>query len=325
MLPPTREHARIRLEFMAGLGGSGWPSIGMTYGNKERGMRSVAAMHLEIALRHQSASKFPSVSRLLLLLLMLTLVGVGCNSPLRPQGEFVERSVQYRGVVYRYQVFLPTDEFTGKRPVVMFLHGKGEFGYDGEKPTLVGLGPYVRANADTFPAIAVFPQAPDNTQWMGEVNQIALLALEATLNEFDADADRVYLTGLSMGAFGTWLLAMDHPDRFAAIVPVCNNLIASEEHESNESGAEDASPDVAVDPLLSNIAKVQQIPIWIFHGGKDDLVPPVHARRMFAALKAIDARDVRYTEFPDANHNCWDSAYAEPELWIWLFSQHRQQ
>lgn len=276
---------------------------------------------------HQSLKhRFPAGLKLLLLLLVLVtaLLGVACGSPARPQGEFVERSLDYRGVTYRYQVFLPADKFTGKRPVVMFLHGKGELGYDGKKPTLIGLGPYVRAHVDTFPAIAIFPQAPDNTQWIGEVNQIALLALNATLKEFDADPDRVYLTGLSMGALGTWLLAMDHPDRFAAIVPVCNNLIASQTKGDGEPAAAKAPPATPADPLLANVSKVRQMPIWIFHGGKDDLVPPLHARKMFAALKSAGAQGVRYTEFPNANHNCWDPAYSRtPELWPWLFAQHR--
>lgn len=261
-----------------------------------------------------------------LLSLLLAVIGAACGAAPRTHGEFVERSVQIRGVAYRYQVFLPADKFKGKRPVVLFLHGKGELGYDGKKPIQVGLGPYLRANPDTFPAIAVFPQAPDNTQWMGDVNQIAIAALDATLNEFEADPDRIYLTGLSMGGLGTWLLAMEHPDRFAALVPVCSNLTISTSPESGVGMTVEAPASaVEMDPFLANVSKLRHIPVWIFHGGKDDLVPPIHAQRVNAALKSSGAREVHYTEFPNANHNCWDPAYAQtPELWDWLFAQHRR-
>lgn len=244
-----------------------------------------------------------------------------CSPTGRSYGEFVQRSIQYRGVEYHYQVFLPAGP-SKNRPVVMFLHGKGELGYDGKKPTLVGLGPYVRENRDTFPAIAIFPQAPDNTIWVGEVNEIALMALDSTLQEFQADADRVYLTGLSIGALGTWVLGIDHQERFAALVPVCNSLIAARPRT-----ADSGLPDVqrVEDPLLPRVPQLRDMPIWIFHGGMDDIAPPLHARAMFNALKREGAANVRYTEFPRANHNCWDRAYADtPELWTWLFAQKRQ-
>ena len=257
------------------------------------------------------------------LIASMVLVLCSCADEREGKGEFLERSVELYGVTYRYQVFVPARRFGGKRPVVVFLHGKGELGYDGRKPTLVGLGPHLRANADTFPAIAVFPQAPDNTQWTGEVSQIALLALDATLLEFDAEPDRVYLTGLSMGALGTWLIGLEHPGRFAALVPVCNSLLARSAPKELDAGA-DGSPHVAWDPLLSAAPKLRDMPIWIFHGGQDDVVPPLHARRMFEILKSEKAVNVRYTEFPHANHNCWDSAYAgTSELWPWLFAQQR--
>lgn len=259
------------------------------------------------------------------LIVALSLVGTGCNLKSSAPGRFVERWVEIRGVTYRYQVFVPSTKFDGKRPLVVFLHGKGEVGYDGKKPVEVGLGPYIRTHASSFPAIVIFPQAPDNTQWGGEVNQIATAAIDAASKEFKVDSDRVYLTGLSMGGLGTWLLAMEQPNRFAAIVPVCTSLLAQPE-ANNEVTDKSASEKILVstDPLASKVAAIKHIPTWIFHGGKDDLVPPAHARLMHMALKAAGARDVHYTEFPSANHNCWDPAYSHtPELWSWVFAQHR--
>lgn len=251
-----------------------------------------------------------------LLPLLLAVMSAACGAAPGTRAGFVERSVQIRGVTYRYQVFLPARDFKGKRPVVLFLHGNDEVGYDGRKPIQVGLGPYLQAHPDTFPAIAVFPQAPDNTQWMGEVNQIAIAALDATLNEFEADRDRVYLTGLSMGALGVLLLAIEHPDRFAALVPVCSNL-AITVNPGTAPAAEMAS-------FMAGASKLRHVPVWIFHGGNDDRVPPINAKRVSAALKSSGVREVRYTELPNVNHNCWDPAYARtPALWKWLFAQHR--
>lgn len=250
-----------------------------------------------------------------------TLGGCSTMPTQSASGVFVGRSVSVDDVAYRYQVFVPARNVrSDAAPTILFLHGTGERGSDGDKPTRVGLGPYIRAHADTFPAIAVFPQAPDGRDWNGIAAEIAFAALDAATEEFGGDRDRSYLTGLSMGGYGTWELALMQPPRFAALVPVCGGLTAPR-----------AERDLVVTPLRGEadppaaLAKrLQHLPVWIFHGAKDDMVPPRESREISAALKAIGA-DVRYTEFPEANHNSWDPAYSQtPELWPWLFAQRRK-
>ena len=234
-------------------------------------------------------------------------------------GHFVERTLSLGDGPHRYQVFVPARAAGGRHPaVILFLHGTGERGSDGAKPTLVGLGPHVRAHAADFPAIVVFPQAPDGRDWNGPTADLAFAALEQATREFDGDRARTYLTGLSMGGYGTWELALLQPRRFAALVPVCGALLPPREER-----ALSVTPLAGeADPYAALARALRDVPAWIFHGAKDDLVPPADDRRTAAALRAAGA-DVRYTEFPDANHNAWDPAYATPGLWTWLFAQRR--
>ena len=243
----------------------------------------------------------------------------GCMStPARNTGEFLERSIEVGAATHRYQVFVPADR-RARAPVILFLHGSGERGSDNRKQVDVGIGDHVRAHAADFPAIVVFPQAPDGSEW-NQVADIVMAQLDAATREFDGDPERTYLTGLSMGGFGTWDYALREPARFAALVPICGGLVAATRPSLNVAAIAGAS-----DPYATAARRLRDIPAWIFHGAKDDLVPPEYSRRMHAALRAAGARDVRYTEFPDANHNSWDPAYLEtPALWTWLFEQRRK-
>lgn len=232
-------------------------------------------------------------------------------------GSFVARELIADGITHRYQVFVPSQQAGGEHPaVILFLHGSGERGSDGGKPTLVGLGPHIRKDPDAFPAIVVFPQAPDNTEWSDSAG-IAVAALEVATREFKGDRRRTYLTGMSMGGYGTWELALQQPGRFAALVPVCGGITAPAHRPTLRVEAVVGEPD----PFLATARRLRALPIWIFHGAKDDRVLPQQSRRMAAALASVDAVDTRHTEFPDANHNAWDPAYATPELWAWLFAQ----
>lgn len=244
----------------------------------------------------------------------------GCMStPLPARGGFVERSIDVGGVAHRYQVFVPSRAAGGDDPpVILFLHGSGERGGDNRKQVEVGIGSYVREHMEDFPAIVVFPQAPEGSEW-NQVADMAFAQLDAATAEFGGDRDRTYLTGLSMGGFGTWDYALRAPGRFAALVPVCGGLVAPHRPSMNVAGVSDAS-----DPYAAAARVLKGTPAWIFHGAKDDVVPPEFSRRMHAALRAAGAQDARYTEFADANHNSWDPAYLEtPELWTWLFAQRR--
>ncbi len=230
-------------------------------------------------------------------------------------GRFEAREVEVAGQRRGYQVFVPATQHAGRLPVVLFLHGSGERGSDNRAQLNAGLGPYLRRHMDDFPAIVVLPQAPEGGEWMGDNNRVALAALDAATREFGGDPKRTYLTGLSMGGYGTWEIALAQPHRFAALAPVCGALTPF-----SDQRALYVTPVIGeADPHAALAARLHHVPTWIFHGARDDVVPPEDDRKTYAALKAAGA-EVRYTEFPDANHNSWDPAYAMPELWEWLFA-----
>jgi predicted peptidase len=238
-----------------------------------------------------------------------------------PGGRFVPRELALNGQIHRYQVFVPSRVVEGKSPVILFLHGSGERGNDGEKQTQVGLGPYVRAHADDFPAIVVFPQSPDGRSWDGDVAQMAFAALDAATSEFGGDPARIYLTGMSRGGYGSFELAILQPQRFAALAPVCGGITLPGTRPDLDD-LEVSSVASHADPYADAAQQLRHIPTWMFHGADDDVIPPIQSRRMYAAMKAAGA-DVHYTEFPGTGHNAWDAAYQSPELWTWLFAQHR--
>lgn len=235
-------------------------------------------------------------------------------------GHFVGRRVQLDGQTAYYQVFVPADARArrGQLPVVLFLHGSGERGRDGQHPLKAGLGRYLRAHGDTFPALAVFPQAPPGGEWNGHTNRIALAALDASIAEFGADPARQALTGLSMGAYGSWNLALADPGRFAAIVPVCGG-VHSPHPERPDMRVE--AVDGLADPYAAIAQRLGHVPVWMFHGARDASVPPDDDRRLYAAFQTAGATAVRYTEYPEGEHVIWDEAYADPALWTWVWAQ----
>lgn len=261
----------------------------------------------------------PRIQWLLMAGIALLLASCSTTPVLPDRGGFVERSVTLDGTTHRYQVFVPGRAAAGNGPpVILFLHGSGERGDDNRAQVAVGLGPVVRARSDDFPAIVVFPQAPADNEW-GQVADVVFAQLDAAMQEFGGDPRRVVLTGMSMGGYGTWDYAMRAPDRFAALVPVCGGLV----HPRRPSMAVAGLAGV-VDPYAVVAQKLKDVPTWIFHGAQDDVVPPEYSRRMADALQSFGAKDARFTEFPDANHNSWDPAYARtPALWDWVFQQER--
>lgn len=238
----------------------------------------------------------------------------------RARSPFTRHDIVVGGVRYPYQVFRPHSRRKSP-PIILFLHGSGERGVDGEKQLAVGLGPVLVEQAEEFPAIVVLPQAPPATVWADGPAQAALDALDATMEQLGADVNRVYVTGISMGGYGTWEIALQHPDRFAALVPICGGLRPLL-----------AAPSIAVTALagmtgeIHDIAatKLSHIPSWIFHGSADRSVPVEESRAMAKALERVGA-SVRYTEYPRVGHISWDRAYAEPKLWEWLFDQRRER
>jgi predicted peptidase len=211
------------------------------------------------------------------------------------------------GHAAKYSVFVPHGYNPDQPPpVILFLHGAGEAGTDGEKPTHVGLGPAVRAREATFPFLVVFPQASDRVpathgSWLpGQPDaERALAILDEVCREYRADPKRVYLTGISVGGTGVWQLAAAHPDRWAAIVPVCGH-----------------GP-------VTRAGALKDVPCWCFHEAAGGSVPVEHSREMVAALRQLGAGP-RYTEYPGVGHNSWEAAYDTDELYEWLQRQARK-
>jgi len=149
---------------------------------------------------------------------------------------------------------------------------------------------------------------------------MALKSLDQTAGEFNANPSRTYLTGLSMGGYGSWTMAATNPKKFAAMAIVCGGVRPPPGINLPRSMIGFAAE---ADPYGAVAARVGKTPVWVFHGDADLAVPVTESRRMVEALKASHG-DVRYNEYAGVGHNSWDKAYAEPELFPWLMSQHKK-
>ena len=256
------------------------------------------------------------------LLLAIVLPLTGCMSlpdaPDPAHGHFVQRELSVEGRKYRYEVFVPAATVAQPWPIVLFLHGSGERGDDGHDQTTTGLGPYLRRHADSFPALVVFPQVPDDEAWNHRNARMAIAALDAASQEFGADPKRNYLTGMSMGGYGTWEIALQHPHRFAALVPICGALTSPDDDDEPifVSGVSDEK-----DAYTALAMRLRLVPTWIFHGARDHVVRADDDRLIYHAGRQVGAR-IRYTEYPRGTHNVWDITYANPAMWDWMFAQH---
>lgn len=223
-----------------------------------------------------------------------------------------------------YRLLLPQNyDSTKKYTLVFFLHGAGERGNDNEKQLTHGATLFLREDVrKDYPAIVVFPQCPQNSFWSnvaisqdnegkrkfefsagGDPTKAMLLAqglLDQSLSKYRIRKKQVYVAGLSMGGMGTFELVRRNPGLFAAAVPICGG--------ANTATAE----------------QLKKTSWWIFHGAKDDVVPPVLSRQMYEALLKVGAV-AKFTLYPEADHNSWDLAFAEKELLPWLFSRQRKK
>lgn len=236
---------------------------------------------------------------------------------------FLNRRITIGQKSYPYQVYVPANYSHTKRwPVILFLHGKGERGDDGLLQTDVGLATTLRRHSDRFPAIIVFPQCPVTNHWTDpKMSEQAIKALDKTILEFNGDAQRVYLTGISMGGAGSWYMAARYPNRFAAVVPVCGWVVPPVTIDSLSEVPGDMAVLMQADDAYLTLAKqLSKTPIWIFHGEADNVVPVTESRKMFEALKKVSG-NVKYSEYDKIGHNSWDLAYSETDLAAWIFSQ----
>ena len=202
-------------------------------------------------------------------------------------------------VRHNYFLYLPKDYENGKDfPLMLFLHGAGERG-NGSKEAMelvkVHGPPKLIAAGEEFPFIVASPQCKSDGWWNAAELSVLVDHLES---HFNVDKNRIYVTGLSMGGFGTWALAMHEPDRFAAIAPVCGggNAIAAKYTQSLKS------------------------PVWAFHGAKDTVVPLSASEEMVEVLKSQNHSNVKLTIYPEASHDSWTETYNNKELYKWLLS-----
>lgn len=229
--------------------------------------------------------------------------GAGCLTLLVATGLFAQQAGTQQEarldvqipVSLNYLLYLPADyERQDKWPLLLFLHGSGERGDNLELVKVHG-PPKRIAAGEHYPLIVVSPQCPKGRNW----EPIELVALLDDLaKRYKVDADRVYVTGLSMGGFGTWELAAFAPQRLAAIVPICG-------------GGE---------PYWTS--RFSKLPTWVFHGAKDTAVKLERSEAMVEALKRHGASP-KFTVYPEAGHDSWTTTYDNPELYDWLLQQRR--
>ena len=231
--------------------------------------------------------------------LLLLLAGAVPAGEAAAPGKQVPRTLDkeiIRHVKLNYLLYLP-EGYAGKAdkrwPLVLFLHGAGESGDDLNKVKIHG-PPKLVAKGKQFPFLLVSPQSP---KFGWDVDALKALVDDVKANH-RVDPDRVYVTGLSMGGFGTWALASAYPNEFAALAPICG-------------GGE---------PIWAK--KIKHIPEWVFHGAKDKVVPLTRSETMVKAVKKAGG-EVRFTIYPEAGHDSWTQAYNDPELYEWLLQQRR--
>jgi len=242
---------------------------------------------------------------LLVLLLALTTASAAPNPGDMQKPQQFKRSVTHK-LSAQYLLFLPQDyvpKGTNRWPLILFLHGAGERGTNLQKVAVHG-PPKIVKNRPDFPFILVSPQCPTDEIWD---NETVLGLLDDVIRRHKVDTNRIYLTGLSMGGFGSWSLALQHPERFAAVAPICGG--------GN-----------SIDILLAsrrNAADLKRLPFWVFHGGKDPVVVPAESERMVNALKRVGVKEIELTVYPEADHDSWTQTYANEKLYDW-FLKHRR-
>ena len=200
-----------------------------------------------------------------------------------------------------YLQYLPDDYGTTdkKYPLIIFLHGAGERGNDINMVKKHGIPKLIEENASVireYEFIAVSPQCPEGMWWNVLYDEIDTL-IQTCVENLQVDKSRIYLTGLSMGGYGTWYFALKHPRAFAAIAPICG-------------GAE----------ACGRLSIIKNVPIWAFHGEKDDVVPFSQSAEVVDKLKELGA-NVKFTAYPELFHDSWTVTYNNPDFYKWLFAQ----
>src|SRR5215210_1354699 len=243
----------------------------------------------------------------ILSLILGGLITTGASAEIA-QGQdkgLLSRNVTVGSDSYTYQVYVP-QSLRGKQrlPVILFLHGIGQRGAGGFLPSSGVKASMMQHYLEKVPAIILLPQCRRGSYWTDPLmERMVMQSLEQTVAEFNADPERLYLTGVSMGGYGTWHLASEHPGKFAAIVSICGG-----------------SPLREGDRFATVARRVGHTPAWVFHGAADTVVPVSESRQMVEAMRAIKG-NVRYSEYEGVGHNVWLNALGESELLPWLLKQ----
>lgn len=241
------------------------------------------------------------------LFLAVFLIGCGQTGKIKMTSNPVLASGQHpqmfektitKNLSCEYLLFLPDGYSEQKQdlPLILFLHGAGERGSDLKKVKVHGPPKIVEKRKD-FPFIVVSPQCPKDDWWTDKI-EVLINLLDDIAARYNVDTERIYLTGLSMGGYGSWALAAEYPERFAAVAPICgggNRIMAF---------------------------RLKDVPVWAFHGAKDPVVPLEQSEEMVNAIKAHGG-DAKLTVYPNASHDSWTETYNNEKLYEW-FLEHRK-
>lgn len=245
-------------------------------------------------------------------ILLICILGMafmnGCSNQIKNQSQQNDASIQHSvhslnrkiSLQLEYLLYLPSgyEDSDKDWPLLVFLHGLGERGPDINKVKMHG-PPKLIEQGQQFPFIVVSPQCPEGSWWTYETDKILALIDEIT-ETYRVDKSRVYLTGLSMGGFGTWAVAAVNPDRFAAIAPVCGGGY----------------------PFLA--ANLKDVPVWAFHGRADSVVPVEKSKGMVDAVNQAGGH-AKLTVYPNVGHDSWTETYNNEELYQWFSSHSKKQ
>jgi predicted peptidase len=207
--------------------------------------------------------------------------------------------------------------FLKKYPLVVFLHGSGERGNDNERQLIWGAGAFIREESlKEYPCYVIAPQCPSEKRWLekhwalpthdmpeeaSETMALVIELIDKIIADYPINEQRIYVSGLSMGGYGTWDLISRLPEKFAAAAPVCGGGDENQAH------------------------KLVDMPIWVFHGADDTVVPTDRSRNMVQAIKDAGGTKIKYTEYPGVGHGSWKPAYADPEFLKWMFKQKKRR
>jgi len=191
-------------------------------------------------------------------------------------------------------------------PAILFLNGSGECGTDGLRQTSQGIGPALLAHPERWPFVVVLPQKPREDEEWEEREDLVFAALEAARRDWNLDPERIALTGISQGGHGAWVIGARHPERWSCLVPVCGYGRAR-----------------------TVASRAWRLPVWAFHGLKDDVVDPRDTQNIVAELarrkQEAGLPEPRLTLYPDLDHGCWATVFGEPALPEWILAQRRHR